>query len=130
MLRELRRNLVALTTTRRGSPLAAGHQRLRPVLECLEDRTVPAALSYSSYLPGPAFAIAVDSAGEAFVAGTTSLDIFSGSGSAYVAKLNATGLLYLTYLGSNGHNMAGGIALDSAGNAYVSGWTSSTNFPT
>jgi hypothetical protein len=91
----------------------------------LEDRTVPASRSYSSYLPGPAYAITVDSAGEAFVTGAY-------NGSAYVARLNAagTGVLYLTSLGSSGSSTAGGITLDSAGNAYVVGWTTSTNFPT
>src|SRR4029077_7547340 len=60
---------------------------LRPGLEILEDRcllSVPS-LSFSSYLPGAAYAVAVDGAGEAFVAGT------GGNGLAYVARLNASG---------------------------------------
>jgi hypothetical protein len=103
----------------------------RPLLERLEDRLVPASLSYASYLPGPAYAIAVDSAGEAFVAGATSPNVY-GTGPAYVARLNAagTGVAYLTYLSSTGYSTAGGIALDSAGDAYVIGWTNSTTFPT
>ena len=37
---------------------------------------------------------------------------------------------YLTYLGGDGDNAAYGIAVDNAGNAYVAGYTDSTNFPT
>src|SRR5207249_1165657 len=39
-------------------------------------------------------------------------------------------LLYSTYLGNNGGDRANGIALDGSGNAYVTGYTFSTNFPT
>jgi YD repeat-containing protein len=39
-------------------------------------------------------------------------------------------LSYSTYLGGNGHDYIGGVAVDSQGNAYVGGWTTSTNFPT
>jgi len=49
-----------------------------------------------------------------------------------VTKLNATGsvLAYSTYLGGTGDEEASGIALDSAGNAYVTGDTLSSDFPT
>ncbi len=51
---------------------------------------------------------------------------------AFVAKLNASGsaLLYGTYLGGNSDDSGNGIAVDGAGNAYVTGQTYSTNFPT
>src|SRR5262249_34253343 len=55
-----------------------------------------------------------------------------GSGDAFVAKLNAAGnaLVYSTYLGGSDLDQGNGIALDGAGNAYVTGHTFSTNFPT
>jgi uncharacterized repeat protein (TIGR01451 family) len=50
----------------------------------------------------------------------------------FVSKLNAsgTGLIYSTYLGGSDYDNAAGIAVDSAGNAYVAGGTTSTDFPT
>ena len=50
----------------------------------------------------------------------------------FVTKLNAAGsaLVYSTYLGGTGDDYANGIAIDAAGEAFVTGDTSSTNFPT
>jgi hypothetical protein len=85
--------------------------------------------------------IAVDATGNAYVTGfTLSSDFptttgayqtsFRGSESAFVAKLNASGaLVYSTYLGGSGRDFATAIAIDGSGNAYVTGYTSSTNFP-
>ncbi len=105
-------------------------------------------LLYSTYLGGNgrdgAGGIAVDSSGNAFVVGGTMSTNFptttgayqtalAGSANVLVAKLNATGtaLLYSTYLGGTGSiNSGRAIALDSNGNAYVTGLTNSTNFPT
>lgn len=106
------------------------------------------ALIYSTYIGGSgnlvngdlARSIAIDSAGNAHVAGeTTSVDfptanpfqLFRGGGDdAVVLKLNSTGsaLIYSTYLGGTGQDRAHGIALDCAGNAYVTGITDSLNF--
>src|SRR5204863_2134216 len=64
---------------------------------------------------------------------TTPLQAACGGGDdAFVAKLNATGtaLVYATYLGGSGDDVGYGIAVDGAGNAYLMGWTQSTNFPT
>ncbi|PYV36234.1 MAG: cell surface protein, partial [Acidobacteria bacterium] len=56
----------------------------------------------------------------------------AGNDDAFVTKLNATGsaLVYSTYLGGSTDDFGIGIAVDSAGNAYVAGRTNSTNFPT
>jgi hypothetical protein len=102
-------------------------------------------LAYSSYLGGTgvdtANAIAVDSAGNAYVAGHTfSSDLpvlnaaQSSSGGDYDAFLGALSpagdsLLFLTYLGGNGSDTATAVTLDAAGNLYLAGWTMSTNFP-
>jgi hypothetical protein len=105
------------------------------------------ALVYSTYLGGNngvngGSAIAVDSSGNADVTGWTSSMTFptlnplqsknNGGFDAFVTTLNATGtgLLFSTYLGGRGNDYGYGIALDSAGNAYVTGQTASTNFPT
>jgi hypothetical protein len=72
----------------------------------------------------------VDGAGEAFLAGGP--EGISG-GPAYVARMNASGtaLAYLTTLGNSSNaSVATGIALDSSGDAYVTGTTTSNSFPT
>jgi len=105
------------------------------------------ALVYSTYLGGSGFdsgnGIAVDSSGSAYLTGytgsanfptTNPLQAGSGGGNfdVFVAKINAAGSarLYSTYLGGNGDDSGNGVAVDQAGNAYVSGFTNSTNFPT
>ncbi|HKD40870.1 MAG TPA: SBBP repeat-containing protein [Myxococcaceae bacterium] len=103
------------------------------------------ALVYSTFLGGSssdrALAVAVDGAGNAYVTGETLSTNFPGVGSlqaaggdldVFVTQLNALGsaLTYSTYLGGAAADSASGIALDSAGNAYVAGQTQSSNFPT
>lgn len=105
-----------------------------------------ASLNYLTYLGGSGLdqgnAIAVDSAGNAFVAGATSSTAFgfvpngfqganASEGDAFVAKLNTTGhLSYFTYLGGSKADAATGIAVDSTDNVYITGSTVSTDFPT
>jgi len=117
------------------------------------------ALVYSTYLSGTkpsvtangsafsiANGIAVDSKGDAYVVGYTMAGDFpvtsgalqttlaasaSGQGG-FVTKLNPTGtaLLYSTYLAGERAEWAGAIAVDSSGDAFVTGWTNSSKFPT
>jgi hypothetical protein len=89
------------------------------------------------------YGIAVDDSGKAYVTGTTFSPSFPTTAGAYdqthngaydvfVTKLNATGtsLVYSTFLGGSGYDMAYGIAVDKSGNAHVDGGTASANFPT
>ena len=57
---------------------------------------------------------------------------YNGNGDAFVVKLNAAGsaLAYATFLGGSGADWCRGIAVDSSGAAYVTGWTDSSDFPT
>lgn len=114
-------------------------------------------LSYSTYLGGSladgAFGIAADNSGNAYVVGSTFSTNFPVTTGAFqsmnnepsnfqcvfVTKLNPTGsaLVYSTYLGGSGNtgnkgqfgDVGQGIAVDSSGDAYVTGLTQSTNFP-
>ncbi len=103
-------------------------------------------LVYSTCLGGvsdSANGIAVDSSGDAYVTGTTYSDNFptvnpfqptkkSSDTTAFVTKFNATGtaLVYSTYLGGSGGDTGNAIAVDSAGSAYLTGQTCSSDFPT
>ncbi len=113
-------------------------------------------LIYLTYLGGSsddaAYGLAVDGAGNAYVCGATDskdfpimnaipggtnihgipdaiLNIYPSD--AIVAELDAGGsnLIYSTYLGAESYEAAYGIAIDPAGNAFVTGFTYSTNFP-
>jgi hypothetical protein len=105
------------------------------------------AIVYSSYLGGmgdeKAFGIAVDLSGSAYVTGFTASANFpttnpiqmsygGGTTDVFIAKLNGAGsaLVYSTYLGGNGADVGDSVILDSAGNVYATGYTSSTNFRT
>lgn len=110
-------------------------------------------LVYSTFLGGTGqngngdtiIALAVDSVGAAYVTGYTSSTNFptqsplqatlnsaaNAASNAFVSKINpaGVGLAYSTYLGGTGSDVGNGIAVDSAGNAYVTGFTYSKNFP-
>jgi uncharacterized repeat protein (TIGR01451 family) len=113
------------------------------------DKTQPLVIDpllvYSTYVGGSGQdtgnSIAVDASRNIYVAGqTTSLNFPTvsplqatngGEADAFVAKLNANGsaLVYSTFLGGFLNDTANSIAVDNAGNAYVTGETNSTNFP-
>ncbi|TMG73515.1 MAG: hypothetical protein E6H75_13360, partial [Betaproteobacteria bacterium] len=104
-------------------------------------------LIYSTLLGNSSFdsgnGIAVDNAGNAYVTGRVGSgfpttpgafqpNFAGGLADAFVTKLNAAGsaLIYSTYLGGSDWDNGTAIALDSAGNAYITGAAGSTNFPT
>ncbi len=102
-------------------------------------------LVYAGYIGGAdgeiGTGIAVDGAGNAYVTGyTNSTDFpvlggpdltYHGNGDAFVAKVKAdgTGFVYAGYIGGAGNDFGAGIAVDGAGNAYVTGYTYSADFP-
>ena len=110
------------------------------------------AFTYSTYLGGnggdTGLSIKVDKNGSVYLAGETLSSQFppaqnktpfqsqfhggTVSGDAFVAKLDNTGLqlLYLTYLGGSGDDGAYDLAIDANGNAYITGFTVSADFPT
>jgi Beta-propeller repeat len=104
--------------------------------------------NYSTYLGGSSFddanQIVVDSSGNAYVVGISASSDFpvtgsafqktlggTGASNAYVTKLDPTGstLVYSTYIGGTGTDNGLNIALDGSKNAYITGSTTSTNFP-
>ena len=115
------------------------------------------ALVYSTYLGGNKYdgasGIAIDSEGSAYIAGLTGssnfpttpgafqsrfnggslifVTQFGNAGDAFVSRLSPSGsaLVYSTYLGGRRDDTALGIAVDSSGNAYVTGKTDSVDFP-
>ena len=106
----------------------------------------PSQLIYSTYLRGNDYdegdAIAVDNSGNAYIAGATFSGDFpstsgsydttnNGSGDIFVIKLNSdgSGLIFGTFIGGSYSDSPNAIALDSADNVYITGRTSSTNYP-
>ncbi len=106
-----------------------------------------AALAYATFLGGDgddwAQAIAVDGEGGAYVTGATqsadfpattgALDVeYGGERDAFVSKVNGagTGLAFSTFLGGSGADEGAAIAVDAAGNAYITGATQSADLKT
>jgi hypothetical protein len=103
------------------------------------------ALVYSTYLGGSegddGWGIAADAVGNAYIVGRTQsqdfptknpLQPYGGGMDAFVAKINPSGsaLVYSTFLGGNGQEIAQAVAVDSTRSAYIAGMTSSVNFAT
>lgn len=109
-------------------------------------------LIYSSFLAGTssqdlaiAYGLALDTSGDAFVTGYTDAPDFPitpgafqttcgcnfGADDAFITEFTPTGsaLIYSTYLGGSAVDLATGIALDSSGSAYITGYTVSSDFP-
>ena len=104
----------------------------------------PAVLVYAGYIGGAGgeagYGIAVDGAGNAYVTGWTNSTestfpvtvgpdlTFNGDVDTFIAKVNAagTGLVYAGYIGGNSYDYGTDIVVDGAGNAYVIGYTGST----
>jgi hypothetical protein len=108
---------------------------------------------YATYLGGNnddgAFGVAIDAAGDAYVAGFTYsvnfplksalYSMLNGTATnssapyedAFVSEINPTGtqLVYSTFLGGGNNDFATGITVDGSGNAYIAGGTSSSDFP-
>jgi hypothetical protein len=128
------------------NPLQATNNAINGTAFVTKLNAAGSALVYSTYLGGSntdsGAGIAVDSSGNAYVTGETSSTDFptanplqatyEGNGDAFVAKLNPAGsaLVYSTYLGGSGGDQGNGIAVDSSSNAYVTGLTDSSDFPT
>ncbi|MGH9376551.1 MAG: SBBP repeat-containing protein, partial [Terriglobia bacterium] len=114
------------------------YDRSRPLV-------VDPVLLYSTYLGGSgsdsATGVAVDSSGDAFITGgVTSVNFptanpvqksSAGRSDAFMAELNPAGtsLIYSTYVGGSAFDKGTAIAVDSSGNAYATGYTSSPDFP-
>ncbi|MEW5986682.1 MAG: SBBP repeat-containing protein [Chloroflexota bacterium] len=126
-------------------PFAAGRESSGVASSAILDD--PLDLLYSTYVGGTVedhgYDVAVDAAGNAYVTGYSNTNDFpttpgafdtayAGGGDAVVSKLDATGsaLVYSTYLGGTGADYGLGIAVDSSGQAVVTGYTTSTGFPT
>jgi hypothetical protein len=119
------------------SVLLGRHDPRRPVL-------IDPGLVYSTFLGGGGgengFGITTDASGAAYVTGITSSANFPATPGAFqssqrnifVTKLNPAGtaLVYSTYLGGSQSDFSAGIAVDAAGAAYVTGATTSPDFPT
>src|SRR5262245_19041514 len=117
----------------------AGYDRTKPLI-------IDPELVYSTFFGGTgadtAFGIAVESEGSVYVAGTTASTDFpiqsaaqsdnkGGSSDAFIFKLDPTGtqIVYSTFIGGSGMDEAHSIAVDADGNAYITGFTQSNNFP-
>jgi hypothetical protein len=103
------------------------------------------ALVYSTYFGGNDFdggaGLVVDSAGHAYVAGSTpsanfpttpgAYDTTFNNGDAFLAKFNATGsaLVFSTFVGGSDYDSFSAVVLDTAGNAWLTGGTNSADFP-
>jgi hypothetical protein len=127
-------------------PAISGTGQFVPSDAFVSKLTPAGSFVYSTYLGGTSdetgFGIATDSSGNAYVTGSTTSTNFptmnpiqtsngGSNGDVFVTKFNSQGsaLVYSTYLGGTGFESSRGIALDAANNAYVTGFSDSSDFP-
>ncbi len=133
-----------------GGYVLAGRDEVRFAVAPYDSRlalVIDPVIAYSSFLGGSGndgtSDLGVDATGNMYLAGTTGSFDYplmnplqgtkpNGLRSIFISKLNPAGsaLLYSTYLGGSGDDPCFRMAVDSTGNAYVTGPTTSTNFPT
>jgi uncharacterized protein (TIGR03437 family) len=98
---------------------------------------LPFQMPFGSNIPASNISMTVDSSGNAFFAATSSSGFpvtakaIETKGGMVAGKLDPSGqrLLYATYFGGSGIDTQGGVTIDSSGNLYITGATSSTDFP-
>src|SRR5262249_9488216 len=129
-------------------PIVNGFQKTRAGQQeayVLKLNSAGTAIVYSTYLGGSSddrgLGIALDAANNVYVTGATASTNFpvlnayqpkhaGGFADGFVTKLGAAGnLIYSTFVGGVGNDNPLGIAVDGVGAAYVTGWTTSVNFP-
>ena len=139
------RQKIASRYVRRGKQIGFEVGKYDATLPLVIDPT----LAYSTFIGGSSEdrgnAITVDAIGNTYIIGTTLSPDFpttpgafqttlqgNGQGHVFVTKLNASGsaLIYSTFIGGSGGEAGNGVAIDSTGNAYLTGATGSLDFPT
>lgn len=113
------------------------------VLVCISISSQATQLGWASYFGGTSdeygYSIATDPSGNVYIAGSATSTshiattgahqtIYGGLGDAFLAKFNSSGTLqWATYFGGAGIEQANGVACDTAGNVYITGYTNSTS---
>jgi hypothetical protein len=136
-------NAYVTGTPSQGFPLLSNPSGVSSVFVA-KVNTTGSALIYATLIPGAIFGsdIGIDASGNAYVTGHTNVDFLAtvnaaqptrgGDFDAFITKLDPTGssILYSTYFGGSSFDTGEGIAVSASGDAYITGTTSSNNFPT
>jgi hypothetical protein len=146
---EVYQNVNGVRNGVRGKYLIAGKHEVRfdiGAYDRSKELVIDPVLTFSTYLGGFAgddlgYGVGADASGNGYVVGIASSMDFptrnpiqgspAGGSDTFITKFSPTGgLVYSTYLGGAGMDQANSVVADASGNAYVTGFTSSTNFPT